>query len=146
MANYNDLAWVLDEPQRELLLRQTPTAFDDDRGAWGLCLAQADALKKDAANTRLHAAEAAKAFEEQLKAAPEDPGTHAYLGLSLAYLGRKEEAIRVLRDGLLYGKNELIAMELERIGWRKIPAFPSLGREHPVNRILGKLTKSLGIR
>ena len=25
MANYNDLGWVLDEPQRELLLRLTPT-------------------------------------------------------------------------------------------------------------------------
>ena len=94
LATYNEMGWVLDEPQRELLLRLTPSAFDDDRGTWGLDLAQAFALKKDAANTRLHAGEAAKAFEEQLKSAPDDPVLHACLGGSLAYLGRKDEAIR----------------------------------------------------
>ena len=41
LANYWDLVWVLDDEQRELLLRLTPSAFDDDRGAWALCLAQA---------------------------------------------------------------------------------------------------------
>lgn len=40
LAEYYDLAWVLDEQQRELLLRLTPSVFDDDRGAWGFCLAQ----------------------------------------------------------------------------------------------------------
>ena len=33
LANYYDLVWVLDEEQRELLLRLTPSAFDDDRGS-----------------------------------------------------------------------------------------------------------------
>jgi serine/threonine protein kinase/TolB-like protein/Flp pilus assembly protein TadD len=94
LATYFDLGWVLDEPQRELLLRLTPSAFDDDRGAWGLALAQAYALQKDAANTQLHAGDAAKAVEQQLESAPDDSGLHAYLGWSLAYLGRKEEAIR----------------------------------------------------
>ena len=72
LAFYWDLVWVLDEEQRELLLRLTPSAFDDDRGAWALCLAQAYALKGDAANVRTYAEEARKAFEEQLRAAPED--------------------------------------------------------------------------
>jgi serine/threonine protein kinase/tetratricopeptide (TPR) repeat protein len=120
LATYNDLGWVLDEPQRELLLRLTPSAFDDDRGAWGLALAQAYALQKDAANTRLHAGEAAKGFEQQLKSAPDDPGLHAYHGWSLAYLGRKDEAIRegeravaldpISKDGILgpYFQQELV--------------------------------------
>ena len=56
--------------------------------------AQVDALRKDPASMREHAGEAVKAFEEQLGAAPEDPGLHSYLGLALAYVGRKEEAIR----------------------------------------------------
>ncbi len=94
LANFLDLAWVLDEPQRDLLLRLTPSAFDDDRGAWGLSLAQVDALRNDAANTRLHAGEAAKVFEEQLKSAPENAGLRASLGMALAYAGRKEEAVR----------------------------------------------------
>jgi tetratricopeptide (TPR) repeat protein len=94
VANYWDLVWVLDEEQRELLLRLTPSAFDDDRGAWGICLTQAYALKGDAANVRTHAEEARKAFEEQLRAAANDATRHTGLGLALAHLGRKEEAIR----------------------------------------------------
>ena len=72
LATYWDLVWVLDEEQRELLLRLTPSAFDDDRGTWALCLAQAYALKGDAANVHAYAEEARKAFEEQLRAAPDD--------------------------------------------------------------------------
>ncbi|HTR04423.1 MAG TPA: tetratricopeptide repeat protein, partial [Thermoanaerobaculia bacterium] len=94
LANYYDLVWVLDEEQRELLLRLTQSAFDDDRGSWALCLVQAYALKGDAANVRTYAEEARKAFEEQLRATPNDPGRRVVLGLALAYLGRKEEAIR----------------------------------------------------
>ena len=33
LATYFDLVWVLDEEQRELLLRLTPSAFDNNRGA-----------------------------------------------------------------------------------------------------------------
>ncbi|MFY9550507.1 MAG: protein kinase [Thermoanaerobaculia bacterium] len=94
MANFNDLVWVLDEQQRELLLRLTPSAFDDDRGTWAFCLVQAYALKGDAASVRTYAEEAKKAVEEQLRATPNDVQLHIFLGLALAYLGRKEEAIR----------------------------------------------------
>jgi TolB-like protein/tetratricopeptide (TPR) repeat protein len=94
LANYQDLVWVLDDEQRDLLLRLTPAAFDDDRGTWAICLAQAYALKGDAANVRTHAEEARKEFEEQLRAAPNDAQRHVILGLALAYAGRKEEAIR----------------------------------------------------
>jgi serine/threonine protein kinase/tetratricopeptide (TPR) repeat protein len=93
VANYQDLVWVLDEEQRDLLLRLTPSAFDDDRGTWALCLFQAYALKGDGANVRTYAEETRKAFEEQLRAAANDAQRHAELGVALAYLGRKEEAI-----------------------------------------------------
>jgi TolB-like protein/Flp pilus assembly protein TadD len=94
MANYGDLVWLLDEEQRDLLLRLTPSAFDGDRGNWGVCLAEAYAIRGDATGVRTHAEEARKAFEEQLRAAPQDAQRHASLGLALAYLGQKEEAIR----------------------------------------------------
>ncbi len=94
IAYYWDLVWVLDDEQRELLLRLTPSAFDEDRGSWALCLAQAYSLKGDAPNVHTYAEEARKAYEEQLRATPEDPARRVALGLSLAYLGRKEEAIR----------------------------------------------------
>ena len=94
LANWNDLVWVLDEPQRELLLRLTSSAFDDDRAVWSHCLTQAYALRGDATNVRTYAEEARRAFEEQLRATPKDAQRHSLLGLALAYLGRKEEAIR----------------------------------------------------
>jgi Flp pilus assembly protein TadD len=94
MAQFNDLVWVLDDAQRELLVSLQPSAFDDDRSAWGLSLAQAYALKGDAANTRKFAEEARAALEEQVRMAPDDPQRQVLLGVSLAYLGRKDEAIR----------------------------------------------------
>jgi serine/threonine protein kinase/tetratricopeptide (TPR) repeat protein len=100
LASNSDLVWVLDDEQRELLIRITPSAFDDDRGTWGLCLAQVHALKGDAVNTRTYAEEARKAFEEQLRAIPDNAQRHIELGLALAYLGRKEEAIREGRRGV----------------------------------------------
>ncbi len=100
LTNYNDLVWVLDEGQRELLMRLTPSAFDDDRGAWGICLVQAYALKGDAANVHTYAEEARKAFEEQLREAPNDGQRHVLLGLVLAHLGRKEEAVREGQRGV----------------------------------------------
>jgi TolB-like protein/tetratricopeptide (TPR) repeat protein len=94
VANYQDLGWVLTEEQQQLLLRLTPDAFDGDRTAWAICLTQGYALKGDVANVRVHAEEARKANEEQLRDAPNDAQRRAFLGLSLAYLGRKDEAIR----------------------------------------------------
>jgi tetratricopeptide (TPR) repeat protein len=94
IANYQDLAWALDDEQQQLLLRLTPEAFDGDRTTWGICLAQAYWFRGDRANARLYAEEARKANEEQLREAPQDAQQHAILGLSLAYLGRKEEAVK----------------------------------------------------
>ena len=95
LANYNDLVWVLDEPKRKILLGLEPKAFDGDRATWAMALLQAYALKGDAAKMRDYAEEARKGFAEQVRVAPGDVGRQMSLGLSLAYLGRKEEAIRV---------------------------------------------------
>jgi TolB-like protein/Flp pilus assembly protein TadD len=94
LANYFDLVWILDEEQRELLLRLAPDAFDDNRSAWSLCLLQGYALKGDSAKVRAYAEEARKAIEAQLRETPNDVGRRVGLGLVLAYLGRKGEAIR----------------------------------------------------
>jgi TolB-like protein/Flp pilus assembly protein TadD len=101
LATYQDLVWLLDEEQRELLLRLMPSAFDNDRGAWGLHLAQAHALRGDTARVRFYAEEARKSFEEQLRAAPENAQRHAILGVALAYLGRKAEAVREGERGVV---------------------------------------------
>jgi len=87
-----DLVWVLDGAQREVLLRLTPGAFNDDRAVWALALLQA--AEGDAAKVRTYAEEGVKALEEQLRAAPDDAYRRAALGFALAHLGRRQEAIR----------------------------------------------------
>jgi TolB-like protein/Flp pilus assembly protein TadD len=89
------VAWALDEEQQQLLLRLPSSAFDDDVGVWALALASASHRRGDPEKARAHAEEARKVYEEALKTMPDAaPGFYAELGLALAYLGRKEEAIR----------------------------------------------------
>jgi len=100
LANYTDLGWVLTDPQRDLLLGLTPAEFDDDRGTWALCLSQVLWWRRDVDRARGYADEWRKAYEEQLRVAPDDSQRHALLGLALAYLGRAGEAIREGQRGV----------------------------------------------
>ena len=93
LATYYDLFWVLDAEQQALLLRLGPDQFDDDRGAWGLALAATYELRGDRVRSRAYADTARATLEEQIRAAPQNAGLHAYLGTALAYLGRKADAI-----------------------------------------------------
>ncbi len=92
-GNYWDLYWVLDADQQALLLRLPPSAFDD-RTVWAIVLAQVYDLRGDLARTRAYADSARVAFRDRLRGAPEDAQSHVFLGLALAYLGRKAEAVR----------------------------------------------------
>jgi serine/threonine-protein kinase len=93
-ATYWDLFWVLDEQQQQLLLRLPPSAFDDDRGAWGTAMAAVYHLRGDHARSRAYADSAVAAYEAQIKATPDNAQLYVLLGTVLAYLGRKDEAIR----------------------------------------------------
>jgi tetratricopeptide (TPR) repeat protein len=86
--------WVLDDAQQKLLLRLPPSAFDGDRGLWGLVFAQTYALRGDAARVRVYADSARIAFEQHLRSVPNDAAQHVNLGLALAYLGRSADAQR----------------------------------------------------
>jgi eukaryotic-like serine/threonine-protein kinase len=93
-ANYDDLYWILDEEQQQLVLRLTPSQFDNKRDTWAVVLAQVYALRGDQARARTYADTARIALEEELRETPQDPQRHLFRGLALAYLGRKDEAIR----------------------------------------------------
>jgi tetratricopeptide (TPR) repeat protein len=89
-----DLMWALDDAQQALLLHLRPRAFDGDRAEWAIVFAQTYALRGDSARARVYADSARVVFEQQLHATPGDAVLHASLGLALAYLGRKAEAIQ----------------------------------------------------
>jgi tetratricopeptide (TPR) repeat protein len=90
----------LDEAQQRLLLRLTPSAFDDDPASWGATLAQIYALRGDSGKARAYADSARPTFEQHLRAAPEDASLHVFLGVTLAYLGQKAAAIREGKRGV----------------------------------------------
>jgi eukaryotic-like serine/threonine-protein kinase len=94
IANWGDYYWVLDDAQQRLLLRLSPAPFGDDRAAWSFALAETHALRGDTALARAYADSARIVFESRLREVPEDAVTHAYLGLALAYMGRKADAVR----------------------------------------------------
>ena len=93
LATYNDLYWVLNDAEQQLLLRLPASAFFDDPAAWGSVKMQTWWMRGDKARARAYADSARVAFEAQLKAAPDDPQLHALYGLALAYMGKKVEAI-----------------------------------------------------
>jgi tetratricopeptide (TPR) repeat protein len=100
MGTYYDLYWALDERQQALLRRLTAGPFDGDLGVWGLALAGAYEVHGDMKRARAYADSARIAFEQQLKAAPEDAQRLVLLGVALAYLGRRDEAIKAGERGL----------------------------------------------
>ena len=94
MALYQDLYWVLDDEEQRQVLAAPPSAFDDDRASWGLVRAETYHLRGDRAHAAIYADSARLAFLEQLRSEPEDGQRQVLLGLSLAYLGRKADAVR----------------------------------------------------
>jgi TolB-like protein/Flp pilus assembly protein TadD len=86
-----ELPWILDSTQREIVLRLTPSAFDDDRAAWALSLFRAT---DDSARAREYVEEMRKTLVVQVEAAPRDAQRRALFGLALALLGRTSDAIR----------------------------------------------------
>jgi DNA-binding SARP family transcriptional activator/TolB-like protein/tetratricopeptide (TPR) repeat protein len=100
LATYQDLYWVLDDAQQRQLLELPAGAFDEDRAVWGMVRAEVYHLRRDSRRVAAYADSARLALEAQIGAAPDDAQRHVLLGLALAYLGRKPEAIREGRRGV----------------------------------------------
>jgi tetratricopeptide (TPR) repeat protein len=90
---YQTLSWMLDEATRQRMLTLPPSAFDNNRGLWALVHARLYHLRGDMTMAGVYADSARIAIEVQLRATPGDEWGHVFLGLALAYLGRKAEAI-----------------------------------------------------
>lgn len=89
---------------------------------------------------------ATRLAREALDAEPDNTSFRLNLGRVLLHAGRKDEAIRVVRQGVSHGSDpELIAL-LEQLGTRKRPVFPTLPRGHFLNKWAGRLLSWLGLR
>lgn len=77
---------------------------------------------------------------------PENPAHYLNLGKIHILRKDKDEAIRVLRQGVAFGSPPEIVRMLAELGSRKPPIFPRLKRSNPLNRFLGLLFSRLGLR
>jgi serine/threonine-protein kinase len=99
-GNYWDLYWALDDGHQRLLLRLPPSAFDGDRGSWGIVRAQTYFVRGDTALARIYADSARVGFDETLADNPDNPQRLIIRGLALAYLGKKAAAIEAGERGI----------------------------------------------
>lgn len=118
--------------ERAATLEQTP----ENLSCLALCLAK----------TRQQFDQAVDMAKEALAADQANPLLHLNLGKIYWLAGKKEKALETLRNGMQYDSNKMIGRELARYGRRKPPLFPSLKRNHPLNKYLGLLLSRLGLR
>lgn len=93
---------------------------------------------------RMHSA--AKVCRESIKREPGNSLHYLILGRILLMAGEKGKAIDALRLGLKTSPNPKIIEELKKLGLRKPAILKSLKRNHPVNRLLGRVFSTFGLR
>lgn len=71
---------------------------------------------------------------------------YLYLGRIYVLANNRPQAIKTFQAGLKYRRDYRIIEELNYLGNRKKPVFPSLPRGHVVNRLTGKILHSLKLR
>ncbi|MBE0426397.1 MAG: tetratricopeptide repeat protein [Nitrospirae bacterium] len=84
--------------------------------------------------------------EEEIKREPENTDVYLNLGRIYLFQNKREEAVKVFRDGLSHGINQQIIDELNKLGTRKPPVISFLKRSNPINKYLGIILKRLGLR
>ncbi len=99
MATYLELWWVLDSAEQALVIGSRVEDFEGDAGSWGLAHANILAAWGDRARSRAYADSGRAAFARDLKATPDDAQLHSLLGLTLALMGRTDEAIEHAKRG-----------------------------------------------
>jgi TolB-like protein/Flp pilus assembly protein TadD len=99
-ARFEELGWLLDDAQQRRLLELDVAFYEGDRGNWGLVNAQLYTMQGRPALARAFADTARLAYEAAIQTAPDDGQLHALLGVSLAFLGRREQAIRAAERGV----------------------------------------------
>lgn len=90
--------------------------------------------------------EAVALCTEAMKEEPKNSEIYLNLGRVYALSGHRRAAIRAFELGLRIGRNAQIENELNALGRRKAPPLPFLARSNPLNRLLGKTLKKLGLR
>lgn len=79
-------------------------------------------------------------------AAPQDGRIWLLMGRTCLLSGQKRPALQAFRRGLKLGNNPQLVAEIKALGLRRKPPFPTLDRNHPLNRYAGRLLVRFGLR
>ena len=93
---------------------------------------------------RMHSA--AKICRESIKREPNNSLHYLILGRILLMAEEKGKAIDAFRLGLKTSPNPKIIAELKKLGLRKPSVLKTLKRDHPFNRVLGRVFGVIGVR
>ncbi len=97
---YWDLMWLFNDAQRKVFLQLPFAAFGGATAGRSLAFAQIYALAGSTTEMRQASQEAERAYAADLTLTPDDAQLHTMRGLALAYLGRRDEAVREGKRGL----------------------------------------------
>ena len=92
-ATFWETGWVLDDAQKDLVLRMKPGLFDNQRANWALALALVAWSGGDTASARTLADTAAMDFGELARENPREVFNQVPHALALAVQGRREAAL-----------------------------------------------------
>jgi tetratricopeptide (TPR) repeat protein len=93
LASFHELFWVLDDEWQQQLFRLSAEPFGGDEAGRRLAFAHTHHLRGEWEEMRADAEATRAELAQRLAELPDDEELHAYLGNSLAYLGRGEEAV-----------------------------------------------------
>jgi tetratricopeptide (TPR) repeat protein len=83
---------------------------------------------------------------EATVAEPQNSRIWLLMGRTCLLAGQKRPALQAFRRGLKVENNPQIVAEIKNLGLRRKPPFPTLDRNHPLNRIAGRFLVRLGMR
>ena len=91
-VSFGSLVWMLDERQRDLILRTGPGPFGNDPTGWAPAVATVYLIRGDTVRARAYVDSGLTVQERVVRDDPYAPDQRQYLGRMLALLGRKAEA------------------------------------------------------
>jgi len=83
---------------------------------------------------------------EAIKKEPQNSLIYLNLGRICRLSKKKEDAVKIFREGLKFEVNQQIIDELTKLGIRKRPVIPFLNRRNPLNKYLGIILHKLRLR
>jgi eukaryotic-like serine/threonine-protein kinase len=92
LSGFQENSWMLDDADRAVVFRLSPSGFDNDRAWWGQSLATAYMQAGDKTRARAYADSSLATSAAQAKATPGDPQLAVLYGQMLAMTGHPTEA------------------------------------------------------